>query len=315
MNFGEIIKKEILSKNIKDAHCRKAFVAGIIRGSGKLYEIDGELGLEFSVSDEDTAMKMTANFQSLFDYQVREMSVGEDRLNHKERFTLNISGERVVEILKDLEILTENNGEISVNFNFYGELTKKECCLKSFIRGLFVATGGCTMPTDNQDSSTGYHLELAFSHYTPADETSRKLLEFGVKTKIIERRKDSYLLYIKSAEEIKDFIAFLPAPVSVLKITDLMINRELTNYSNRQKNCDLANLNKQVDAAGKHLSAIDKIDKNIGLDALKEDLRETAIARKENPEDTLLELAERLDISKSCLNHRLRKLVQIASEL
>ncbi len=314
MNFGEVIKKEILSKNIKDRHCRKAFIAGIIRGSGKLYEYDGQLGLEFSVSDEETAMFMTSNFLSLFGYEVREVSVGEDRLNHKDRFTLNVSGKRTEEILKSLEILQDVDGETRVNFEFFGELTKRECCLKSFIRGLFVATGGCTTPSDNQESSTGYHLEIAFSHYDTAKETSDKLSEFNIKTKITSR-KDGYVLYIKSAEEIKDFIAFLPAPVSVLKITDLMINRELTNYSNRQKNCDMANLNKQVDAAGKHLSAIEIIETNIGLDNLKEDLRITAKARKEYPEDTLLELAERLDVSKSCLNHRLRKLVQISKEI
>lgn len=315
MNFGEMIKREILSKSIKDKHCRKAFIAGIIRGSGKLYQTDdGDLGLEFSVTDEETAMFMTSNFQSLFSYQVREMSVAEDRLNHRDRFTLSISGERAVDILKDLEILTEQDGETVVNLKLYGKLVEKECCIRSFIRGLFVAVGGCTLPNDTAESNTKYHLELAFSHYTPALETSEKLAEFGVKTKIT-RRKENYMVYIKSAEEIKDFIAFLPAPVSVLKITDLMINRELTNRSNRQKNCDLANLNKQVDAAAKQLSAIEKIDKTVGLNSLKLDLKETAIARRDNPDETLGELAEILGVSKSCLNHRLRKIVQISTEL
>ena len=102
MNFGESIKKEILSKPIKDVHCRKAFVAGIIRGSGKLYEKDGSLGLEFSVNDEETAMFMTTAFRTIFGYEVREVSVFEDRLNKKDRFTLNVSGERTEEILKAL---------------------------------------------------------------------------------------------------------------------------------------------------------------------------------------------------------------------
>jgi DNA-binding protein WhiA len=177
-----------------------------------------------------------------------------------------------------------------------------------------VSTGGCTLPTDNLGSSTGYHLEMVFSHYTPALETSEKLAEFGVITKIT-RRKDNFLVYIKSAEEIKDFIAFLPAPVSVLKIMDLMINRELTNNTNRQHNCDMANLNKTVDASAKQLSAIEKIEQTIGISTLKKDLAETAIARRENPEETLVELAERLNVTKSCLNHRLRKLITIANEL
>ena len=227
---------------------------------------------------------------------------------------MSISGPRAIDVLKKLEILTEDNGELAVNLTFFGKLTKRECCIKAFIRGLFVATGSCTLPSKNEKSSTGYHLEINFSHYAPAHETSEKLAEFGISTKVVSRR-EGYIVYIKSAEEIKDFIAFLPAPVSVLKITDLMVTREFANNINRQKNCDLGNVSKQVEASAKQISAIEKIDRIIGLETLKPDLYQTAKARKDNPEDTLTELAERLAVTKSCLNHRLRKLVCIADEL
>ena len=314
MNFGEQIKKEILSKNVKDRHCKKAFLAGLVRGSGSLYEKEGELGLEFTVPDETTAMMVSTIMLSLFNYELREVSIDEDKLNKKDRFVLSISGNGTEEILKELEILTENNGELVVNLKLYGKLTEKECCLHAFIRGLFLSTGGCTLPSDNLNSSTGYHLELVFSHYTPALETSEKLAECGVLTKIT-RRKDTYIVYIKSAEEIKDFVAFLPAPVSVLRLTDLIISREIVNRSNRQKNCDIANVNKQVEASAKQLESINKIEQTIGLDTLKPDLKITATARLNNPDLTLIELAEELGITKSCLNHRLRKLNCIANEL
>lgn len=314
MAFIDQIKNEILAKNLKDRHCRIAFLAGLIRGLGSLYEKDGALGLEIKATSEEIAMYLTSSVKQLFDYDIREVSVLEDRLNKKDKFFLTIDGEQSIKILTDLEILLENEFEIAVNLKFYGNLTKKECCLRAFIRGLFVATGSITLPTENSKTSTGYHLELNFSHYTPALETSEMLASFNVLTKIT-RRKDSYIVYIKSAEEIKDFLAFLPAPVSVLKLTDLMINRELSNNSNRQKNCDLGNVNKQVEAAAKQIEAIEKIESTIGFDRLKEDLRTTAQARKDNPDETLLELSERLSVSKSCLNHRLRKLVAIANEL
>ena len=92
-----------------------------------------------------------------------------------------------------------------------------------------------------------------------------------------------------------------------------MINREISNKSNRQKNCDLGNLNRQVEAVAKQIQAIEKIEKSIGLEQLKPDLMQVAIARKENPETSLSELAEILNLSKSCLNHRLRKIVEIAN--
>ncbi len=314
MNFTDVVKKEILNKPIKDAHCKKAFIAGLVRGSGQLYEKDGEIGLDFKAFDEETAMLISNYFRTLFDYEIREISVSEDRLNKKDRFIISISGEELYSILTELEVFSEVNGESQVNFNFYGKLTQKECCLKAFIRGLFVASGSCTLPSGEDLSTTGYHLEMVFSHYVPASETSARLAEHGIITKIT-RRRENYLMYIKSMEEIKDFLAFLPAPVSVLKLTDLMINREIVNDSNRRKNCDLGNVNRQIEASAKQMQAIEKIDSVIGLETLKLDLREVAIARKENPDETLNELSERLNITKSCLNHRLRKIVLIASEL
>ncbi len=314
MNFLDSVKSEIINKNIKERHCKIAFLAGIIRGAGTLYEKDGELGLEIKTAGEELAMLITAQLRLLFNYEVREISVSEDRLNKKDKFILSISGQSAVDILKQLEILVEENEELAVNLKFYNKLTEKECCLKSFIRGLFIATGNCTIPNSDSALNTGYHLELVFSHYAPALSTSEKLAENGVLTKIT-RRRDNFIVYIKSAEEIKDFLAFLPAPVSVLKLMDLMINREISNNSNRQKNCDLGNLSKQVEAAGKQIEAINKIEITIGLDTLKPDLRAVAIARKENPDETLLELASRLQLTKSCLNHRMRKIVCIANEL
>ena len=313
MNFTDKIKSEILSKSIKEKHCKKAFVAGLIRGSGVLYERDGDLGVEFKVPDEQTAMTITTTFSQLYGYDIREVSTATEQ-GGKEKFYLNISGKETVEILTDLGILTYNNGEIAVDLKFFGEFTKNECCVRAFIRGLFVASGRCTLPTENDNSSTGYHLEINFSHYAPALETSEKLAQFGVLTKIVNRR-EGYIVYIKSAEEIKDFLAFLPAPISVLKLTDLMINREFANTINRQKNCDLANVTKQVEASAKLVDAIKKIEQTIGIDRLKDDLAKTARFRLDYPDDTLNELAERLAISKSCLNHRLRKIVMLANEL
>ena len=314
MNFYKSIKEEILAKQIKDKHCKRAFLAGVIRGAGTLYEKDGELGLDVKVSDERLYMLVNTYLYSLYKFDLREVAVYEDRLNKKDNFVLSIYGDGATEILRDLGIIIEEEGENAVNLKFYGEITSKECCLKAFIRGLFLVTGSCTIPGEMDSSNTRYHLEMSFSHYTPALETSEVLAQNNVLTKIT-RRRESFIVYIKSAEEIKDFLAFLPAPVSVLKLTDLIINKEIINDSNRRKNCDLGNVNKQIEAAAKQIEAVERIKEVIGLDALKPDLKITAEARCENPDETLLELAERLSLSKSCLNHRLRKIVAIAKEL
>lgn len=313
MNFGEIIKAEILGKHIKDSATKKAFLSGFIRGTGALYEKDGETGLMFKVFGEDTLELVSQYFSSLFDYELREITAEEDRLNKKYRFTVFINGDGAEEIILSLGILKrERDGGYSVNFDFYSDL-KSEEEFKAFIRGLFVSAGGCTVPSVG-GGGTGYHLELVFFHPQTASRTSEVLASHGIKTRIT-RRKESYLAYIKSAEEIKDFIAFLPAPVSVLKFTDIMIDRELKNDSNRRKNCDLGNVTRQVEASMRQAEEIDLLEKEGLLSSLKPELAETARARRNFPEDTMTELAERLSITKSCLNHRLRKISETAEKL
>ncbi len=320
MNFAKTVKEEIRDKILKENHCKRAFLAGVLRGTGRLFERDDEIGLEFRVSDEKTAILISEYLDSLFSYEVREIEVSEDHLNKKDKFVVTLSGSGAERILVELGILIVESEQYTVNFDLYGPITEKNCCLRAFIKGLFLATGSCTVPTDKFSEEkpsahgAGYHLEMAFAHGKPAMQTAEKLAQNGIKTKII-RRKENYVLYIKSVEEIKNFFAFLPAPISVLKLTDLIINRELANNSNRLKNCDMANVSKQVEAMLKQVDAIRYIEKTIGLAALKKDLREVAIARLKHSDETLLELSERLNITKSCLNHRLRKIVSIAKAL
>ena len=311
MNFGEVIKEEIKNKQIKDNHCKKAFLAGLMRSSGLLFSENDKIGLLFKAPDENVAMICSEFLKSIFNYEVREVAV-----STKDKFTISLTGSLVSNILEQLGILKQKHNskeEYQVEFGFYDVVAKKECCFKSFLRGLFVGAGSCTIP-DTVGGKTGYHLELNFSHSKPASETINRLNEYGIYPKIT-RKKDSYMLYIKSAEEIKDFLAFLGVPVSVLKLTDVIIERELLNNSNRVKNCDLGNVAKQVEASAKYLQAIIKIEKSIGFENLKQDLLDVAIARKNFPEDTLSELANRLNLSKSCLNHRLRKILLIANSI
>lgn len=314
MNFGAIIKKEILAKQIKDKCCKKAFLAGLIRGTGQLYLKNGMIGLDFSVHDEELFIATQNYLKSVFDYEVRDFSVGEDRLNQRDTFTLGITGERATEILLSLGILAKNKLDTVVNLKFYGQLTNKECCLKAFLRGLFVSVGGATVPQKEASNTTKYHAEFCFSHSAPASDTLGILLNHGINAKII-RRKGNYVVYVKSVEGITDLCAFLSTPVAVLKLTDLTINRELSNNSNRQKNCDMANATRQVEATLKQIEAIKKLKAKKVFDSLKKDLKETAESRIIYQDDTLSELADRLQVTKSCLNHRLRKILKLAEEL
>lgn len=311
MNFGLNVKKEIIEKGFKDRCCKKAFLTGILRGSGTLYSEDNELGLDFTLYDEEIAMLVSGYLKNLFGYEIREFSAYDDRLNKRDLFTLSIKGESGVKVLIDLGILTSQEEELSVNMKFFSEVNKKECCMRAFMKGLFVAVGSSSVPRKGDTANTGYHLELSFFHSETASEVNDKLAKVGIFAKIM-RRKDRYVIYIKAAEDISSFLAFIGASRSALELTDIVISREITNTSNRRTNCDLANLEKQVQASVKQINAIKKIIKIKGENFLKPELLEVAKARISSPDDTMAELAEKLKISKSCLNHRLRKLVTIA---
>ena len=167
----------------------------------------------------------------------------------------------------------------------------------------------------SEDGKSGYHLEFVFSDETTADDFCDILANF----ELIARttcRKDSYVVYIKSKEQISDFLAYLGAPVASMALMEAKLEKELNNKVNRRCNCDDANTSKVVVAAQEQLAAL-RILRQRGLfENLPKKLLMAAKAREENPEASLTELAEMMDppITKPAMNHRLKKLVAMARE-
>lgn len=140
---------------------------------------------------------------------------------------------------------------------------------------------------------------------------------FGLNARTLERRS-GYITYLKESEKISDFLALIGASVSVMRFEDTRIVRDMRNSVNRLVNCENANLNKTIDAASRQIENIKYLDKQVGLDTLPERLREVAVVRVENPDASLKELGDMIPsgpISKSGVNHRLRKLNKMAEDL
>ena len=167
---------------------------------------------------------------------------------------------------------------------------------------------------NSKKGRTGYHLEFVFSKYLTAQHFSSLLGELGFFPKLIER-KNSFIVYFKQHEEIKDLLAYMGANSAVFEFSDLVIMRDVKNNTNRITNCEISNVNKQVEASLKQCNAIKLIAETIGLEALSPELEKTAKARLKYSDYPLSDLADMLNISKSCLNHRLRKLVAIAESI
>lgn len=201
------------------------------------------------------------------------------------------------------------SAQTSVSLHVNSALLEKECCQRAFLRGAFLSGGSVTDPEKR------YHLELSTTHISVSRETETLLRDMNLTAKETER-KGSSVLYYKQSEAIEDFLTAIGAPVSAMAVITAKIEKDWRNDANRKTNCDSANVDKAVAAAQEQLSVIRQLQERGILETLPEKLRETARLRREYPETTLSELAQLHEppISKSAVNHRMRKLLSLAGE-
>jgi len=185
---------------------------------------------------------------------------------------------------------------------------EEECCRRSFIRGAFLTGGAITNPEKR------YHLELVTDHFNVSRETYSLLLDMGFSPKETAR-SGNYIIYFKQSAAIEDFLTLIGAPLHAMELMSAKIEKDMRNSVNRKVNCDTANVAKTVDASVTHISAIRRIISAGEFETLPEKLKQTANLRLQNPELTIKELADisAPKVTKSCLNHRLRKLVEIST--
>lgn len=314
MNFALKIKTEIAENGITDKCCAVALLSAYIKLNGGIAKRGKRLGLEFATDNEQTASFISELLNTYYNTSITELEMCEDKLNGRDRLIGRVDGEKAVKILYSLCCIKQvERGALEFDYSVNPKIIEKDCCKKAYLKGAFLGGGNITLPKETQ-STTGYHLEAVFVSHQTAIDISSILAYFGFNPKIV-RRKDNFVVYMKSSEEIKDFLALLGLNKCVLELSDMICRKEFSSLINRRRNCDLGNVAKQVNAASKQNEAFDLIEQTVGLDSLPFQLKEVVKARRENNEDTLTELAEKLGITKSCLNHRLRKILKIASEL
>jgi len=189
-------------------------------------------------------------------------------------------------------------------------ILEEDCCKISFIKGAFLAGGSVTNPAKR------YHMEFSTEHASVSREMLVLMRELGYTPKE-SKRKSSHLLYFKQSSIIEELIGLLGAGLCSMEMMNAKIEKSMTNSVNRKVNCDSANVNKAVDAAFAQIQAIHRIEATLTLSALSEKERETALLRLEYPSETTLELGKLHEppISKSCVNHRLRHIQQIANSI
>lgn len=308
MSFASETKKELTNLEVKDC-CAKAELSALIRMNGSLSFSNRHLVLDVQTENAAIARRIYTLLKKQYDVSV-ELLVSKKKCGCKKNNVYIVRfSENAKLILEELKILGEN---FVFERNISEELVAKRCCKRSYMRGAFLAGGSVNNP-----ETSSYHLEI-FSLYKEHNDSLCALLnEFHLNSKTLERKK-GYITYLKEAEKITEFLNVIGAHNSLLRFEDVRIVRDMRNSVNRLVNCETANLNKTIGASLRQVENIKYIDERIGLEALPEKLREIAQLRIDYQEVTLKELGEMVasgKISKSGINHRLRKLDEIAEQL
>lgn len=311
MSFSFRVKNELARIEFKGECCQKAELTALIYMTGSLQITRNEMALNIHTENPAAARRIFLLLKNLYGVNSHLLVRKKTRLKKNNTYLVKVSEtERVQEILLHLKII--NREEVLSGFNkkISREIIVRKCCRRAYLRGAFLARGSISNPENS------YHLELGAEYEEQAREIIALLKSFEIQGKMIPR-KNSFLIYLKDGQQIMELLNVMGAHQAMFYYENVRILKEMRNNINRLVNCDEANLNKTVIAAMNQLESIKTISLNMGLKNLPDSLRQVAELRIQYPEATIKELGEMFDppLSKSGVNHRLRKLSKIARQM
>jgi cell division protein WhiA len=307
VSFASETKKELTTLEIKDC-CGRSELSALIRMNGSLSFANRKLVVDIQTENAAIARRIYTLIKRNFQVPVELLVRKKMRLKKNNVYIVRLA-KQAKEILENLKILGENF--IFVH-DIAKDLVKKKCCRRSYLRGAFLAGGSVNNP-----ETSSYHLEVASLYKEHNDSLCELMNTFGLNSKTLERKK-GYITYLKEAEKITEFLNIVGAHNALMHFEDIRIVRDMRNSVNRLVNCETANLNKTIGASIRQVENIRFIQNTAGLHILPEKLREIAELRVKYQDVTLKELGEMVSggtISKSGINHRLRKIDEIAEKL
>ena len=297
MSFSGETKTELCRQPIQRVCCAKAEAYGMLLFCNTFQPT----GIRIVTENRAFGARLPKLFHKAFGLTFDRLP-GEENCPGKLIFEIRDPG-KIETVINSFGFSMEQNLSLHINFG----LLEEDCCRTAFLRGVFLAGGSVTDPDKR------YHLELVTSHYKVCRELEALMMDMGFFPRETTR-SGNFIAYFKQSEHIEDFLTLIGAPVAAMGIMAAKVEKNLRNEMNRRVNCDTANVSKAVDAAQEQLAAIRRLDEMGKLETLPEKLRETAALRMQNPDMTLSQLAECFapPLTKSCLNHRLRKLVELS---
>ena len=305
MSFSSDVKKELCRTVPEGKCCARAELAGIISFCGFTRPAkDGDI---FTVKTENAAVarRVYTLIKRLLGVSIAITPVRRGKKSNSYIIELN---DRTLfkKILTETGLL-ENN---SVRFAINSFIVQEVCCQRAYIRGAFLGGGSVNSPEKS------YHFEIETHYFRLSRDLTALFAELELGARCIVR-KSNYVIYLKDSEKIGEALASMGAADSMMELCNIKILKDMKNTINRQVNCETANVGKTASAAAQQIRSIKKIIERRGLASLPEELAELAVLRMENPEVSLAELCGMLKapISRSGVNHRLKKLIEIAESI
>jgi len=290
MSFSGTVKEELAAYISPARHCQLAELAALVHFGGRLTD-DGR-HLRLDMENEAIARKCFTLLQKTYNIN-------------------NVMREEEEEkVLQALHLYDDAHQIVPLDTPVNSLLVKNSCCARAFLRGAFLCAGSMS------DPEKSYHLEFVCGRPEQARQLKDMIQEFQIEAKTI-RRKKYYVVYLKEGSGIVDLLNVIGAHISLMNLENLRIVKEMRNSINRRVNCEAANITKTVNAATKQIEDILLIQKHYGFENLPDNLRQMAEIRLEHPDAPLKELGEYLEpaVGKSGVNHRLRKLSEIAEHM
>lgn len=311
MSFSLKVKDE-LAKVVPGArHCQIAELAAIIGMCGRIYTTPmGKHFFKVSSENKNVVQKCQTLVKKAFGYD--SDATVRYNIDTKNRIYIMsvMDSDMAIKILLATRIMNQD-GSINRDLSLVNTVAiQNMCCKRAFLRGAFLAGGSIS------DPEKSYHFEITSSGETKAKQILDSINAFELDARIVERRR-YYVVYLKEGSHIVDMLNVMGAHISLMDLENVRILKEVRNSINRQVNCETANMGKTIQAAVKQIEDIHYIMDTVGLDTLSEGLEEIAKVRLEYPDISLKDLGEKLSppVGKSGVNHRLRKISQIADEI
>lgn len=312
MSFSSKVKEELAGHISNAQHCRISEIAAIISMCGSVaIDVNEKYSVKVRTETEATARKYKNLLWKTFHIDVDIVVRSNAYSKNQQTYTINVKDhEEAMRVLQATKLI-DDQGEVGENLSIKNNVViMKDCCKRAFIRGAFMAAGSVS------DPNKSYHFEIKCNNNKKSEQLINLLYNFNIDAKMVAR-KGNFVVYIKEGEGIVDVLNVMEAPIALMEMENIRILKGMSNYYNRQVNCETANIKKTVTTAYRQIEDINFIIEHRGIRYLPDKLQDIATVRVENPDASLQELGQMLDppLGKSGVNHRLRKICQIADEL